>query len=690
VTESATRNTNRLASETSPYLLQHAHNPVDWYPWGPEALARARELDRPIFLSIGYAACHWCHVMERESFEDEATAADLNAAFVAIKVDREERPDLDAVYMDAVQQMTGQGGWPMSVFLTPDGRPFFGGTYFPDQPRHGLPSFRQVLAGVREAWLLRRSDVEQSAARLTDAISHEQASPPIRIETSAEGLPRTADGALRGAVAVLASSFDARRGGWEGAPKFPQPMAVELLLREHLRTGDDTALAMARRTLDAMADGGIRDHVGGGFARYATDAAWLVPHFEKMLYDNAQLARVYVHASKVTGDPGYAEVARDTLDFAVREMRVPADGAFAASLDADTDGEEGGTYVWELPEVEAVLGSEAQLFSAAYGVTANGNWEGRTILSRVQRDEQLADQFSLAPEKVRQRLIAARQRLLEVRNRRAQPRRDDKVLASWNGLMIGALAAGGDEYARIATEAAEFVWANLRGADGRLRRSWKDDRIGPPAVLEDHTHLADGFLALYEATFDERWFAAARELMDTVLEHFADPSGGLWDTADDAEALVARPRGLQDNALPSGGGMAATVLVRLAALTGEGRYRDASERLIGAILSVAQRYPAAFPQWLLAAQLAIKPLDEIAIVGGSEEDRDALLRVTQTGLRPWQVIAATPDSSATTVPLLADRPPIDGRATAYVCHGFACDRPVTDPEALARKLSTAA
>jgi uncharacterized protein len=690
-----TLHTNRLAEETSPYLRQHAHNPVDWYPWGADALAKAKAEQKPIFLSIGYAACHWCHVMERESFEDEATAADLNEHFVAIKVDREERPDLDAIYMDSVQQMTGQGGWPMSVFLTPDGEPFYGGTYFPNERRQGMPAFRDVLAGVVEAWDGRRDEVEAAASRLVRSIDvaarsagrapgSVDAAPPGRFDTAARMLDAAMVGSERG--------FDARTGGWGGAPKFPQPMAIEMLLREHVRTGDHRPLAIARRTLDAMAAGGIYDHLGGGFARYATDADWLVPHFEKMLYDNAQLARVYLHAFMLTGDARYRDVVIETLDFVARDLRVPADGAFAASLDADTDGEEGATYVWEAAEIREVLGRDADLFMAAYGVTDEGNWEGRTILSRVRDTAALAADAGRPENEVASLLASARVRLLGRRSRRRQPARDDKVLASWNGLMLAAFAEAGralhdERYRDIAVDAAGFLLEHLRGADGRLRRSFKDGRATQNGVLEDYTHLADGLLASYEATFDERWFVAARELMDAVLEHFADTAGGFFDTADDHERLITRPKGLQDNALPSGNSMAALVLLRLAALTGEGRYRSAAEDALSLVADIAHRYPTAFGQWLVATHQALAEVDEIAIVGDpAAPETSALLAVAFAGYRPHQVVAAAASSDENDVPLLADRSRIDGRATAYVCRGFACRQPVTEPIELARQL----
>ncbi len=691
--DAGARHTNRLAQETSPYLLQHAHNPVDWYPWGDEALQRAKREDKPIFLSIGYAACHWCHVMERESFENEATARQLNAGFVAIKVDREERPDLDAVYMDAIQAMTGQGGWPMSVFLTPEGRPFYGGTYFPDASRHGLPGFRDVLSGVAEAWSERRAAVTEAAARLADAVARDQLAPRLAIggddKTGGAGTPAE----LAGAVATLEETFDPRSGGWGGAPKFPQSMTIEFLLREHLRTGDARPLAMARRTLDAMAAGGINDQLAGGFARYSTDAVWLVPHFEKMLYDNAQLARVYLHAWRVTGERHYADVARSTLDFMERHLRNPPGGGFASSLDADTDGEEGATYAWTVDEVRGLLGEDATLFEAAYDVTPSGNWEGQAILRRVRATESLAAETGLMADEVERRLASSRERLEAARDARPQPRRDDKVLTAWNGLALAAFAEAGwaleePRYTRVAQETATFLWDALRGTDGRLLRSWKDGRGLHNGVLEDYTHLAEGMLALYEATFDERRFEAAHELMDAVLAHFSDPSGGFYDTADDHETLIARPRGLQDNALPSGNAMAVNVLLRLHALTGAARYREAAETALAPMVGLAVRHPTAFAQWLQAIQLAHATLDEVAIVGDPDSaDAAALIRVARRGHRPWQVLAASNDPAASTVPLLHDRTSLGGLATAYLCRSFACQRPVTQPEELAAQLA---
>jgi hypothetical protein len=694
---------NRLAGETSPYLLQHSHNPVDWYPWGPEALARARELDRPVFLSIGYSACHWCHVMERESFEDQTTAAFLNEHFVAIKVDREERPDLDAIYMGAVQAMTGSGGWPMSVFLAPDGRPFYGGTYFPNTRRHGMPSFLDVLAGVVGAWRERRAEIEESASRLTAHVARQVRLPDDEVPLDA--------GLLEAATATLEATFDASNGGWGTAPKFPHPMTVDFLLRR-AAAGDARALALARRALDRMAAGGIFDQLGGGFARYATDAAWLVPHFEKMLYDNALLARAYVHAWALAGEPGHLRVATATLDFVAREMTLP-DGVFAASLDADTGGEEGATYTWTAEEVgstlaEAGLEHARSLVAEAYDVTENGNWEGRTILRRVASDEGLAARHAMAPDEVAGVLETARAALLAERDRRPQPARDDKALAGWNGLMLAAFADAaallgrdGDpghralagRYRAVAERAAARLLDVLRGPDGRFLRSWKDGRALHAGTLEDQACMAEGLLALYEASADERWFSAGRDTVEAILDHFGDQAGGFHDTADDAEALVARPRSLEDSAVPSGGAMAATVLLRLAALTGEGRYVDAAEAAIGTVVAAVAAHPTAFSQWLIAIDWRVGPVDEIAIIGTPEDPgtqrlvRAALGAPAHLGWRPRQVVAVGPDPRASEVPLLQGRFALQGSPTAFVCRGFACRQPVTEPEALAAILA---
>ncbi len=678
---------NRLAGETSPYLLQHAHNPVDWYPWGPEALARAAAEDKPIFLSIGYAACHWCHVMERESFEDEATAADLNRDFVAIKVDREERPDLDQVYMGAVQAMTGGGGWPMSVFLTPDGRPFYGGTYFPPQPHHNLPAFRDVLAGVTRAWREQRSEVVAAGQRLVETLVQQNALPA----GADAALPDEA--ALGRAVETLRSRFDTLNGSWGGAPKFPQPMTLDFLLRR-IAAGDQRGRAMVRYTLDRMADGGIHDQLGGGFHRYATDPIWLVPHFEQMLYDNAQLARSYLRAWSILGIERYRDVAIGVLDYLLRELRRD-DGTFAASQDADTEGVEGATFTWSLEEIADVLGDEAATaeFARIYGVRAGGNWEGRTILSRI---EPAAGDDGIEDEALERRLAAARERLLAARSRRPQPARDDKALAAWNGLAIAAFAdaarllpsAEAERYRAAAVTAAEAILAGLRAPNGRLGRSWKDGRSSGAGVLDDYADLADGLLALHAATFDERWFVTARELATVILDRFEDAAGGFFDTADDHEALVTRPKDPQDNATPSGGSMAALVLLRIAALTGDARARAAAERAIASVAPFLERYPTGFANWLSAAQLALAGPIELAIVGDPADPRTrALLGVAREGGRDVIAIAVAADPAMSAIPLLADRVAIGGSPTAYVCRQFRCELPVTDPDALRVQLA---
>jgi uncharacterized protein len=680
---------NRLAGETSPYLLQHAHNPVDWSPWGPDALARAKLTDRPIFLSIGYAACHWCHVMERESFEDESTARYLNDHFVSIKVDREERPDLDQVYMAAVQAMTGGGGWPMSVFLTPDGRPFYGGTYFPDEPRHGMPSFRQVLEGVERAWREQRAEVEAAGGRLVQGLVDQ-----ARVDA---GNDDPTPSLLDAATAAIEATFDLANGGWGGAPKFPQPMTIEYLLRRHLATGDARPLAIARRSLDAMADGGIRDQLGGGFHRYSTDARWLVPHFEQMLYDNAQLARVYLHGWQITQDRRYLDVAIGTLDYMTRELTT-VDGAFAASQDADTEGTEGLTFIWRATEIREALDDVSPLFEAAYGVTDAGNWEGATILSRVASASELADRYDLTESEVETRLGQARAQLFAQRSGRPQPARDDKALAAWNGLAIAAfadaavaLAATESEaaarYRAAAGRAAGAIADGLLAADGALRRSWKDGRAVGSGVLEDYTNLAEGLLAFYEATFDERWFTIARALMDRVLAHFADPAGGFFDTGDDHERLVTRPKDVQDNAVPSGNAVAAEVLLRLHAWTGDGAYRAAAERAIRTVVPFVARYPTGFARWLSAMDFSLAPILEIAIVGPLDDpDTSELLGETRHGYRPNQVVALASEAGASTIPLLDGRVAVGDRPTAYLCRQFVCRLPATDAATLRAQL----
>ncbi|MEW5985132.1 MAG: thioredoxin domain-containing protein [Chloroflexota bacterium] len=676
---------NRLVHETSPYLLQHADNPVEWYPWGEEALRAAREQDKPILLSVGYAACHWCHVMAHESFEDEETAAYMNHHFINIKVDREERPELDSIYMNAVVAMTGQGGWPMTVALTPDGRPFFGGTYFPRQPRYGMPGFKQVLSSLVEAWRRRRQDVLQNADQVAD---HLQRGLGL---AGQDGL--LSEGLLDRAVQAMARAYDKKRGGFGHAPKFPQPMAIEFLLRRYARTDDPQLLPMVEHTLTTMARGGMYDQVGGGFARYSTDDHWLVPHFEKMLYDNALLSRAYLHAWQVTGRPLYRRVVEETLDYLLREMRDPA-GGFYSSQDADSEGEEGKFYVWSAAEIRQHLGDEADLFMLYYDVSNRGNWEGKNILNVGREPEEVARLAKIPVEELESRLAAACQKLYQVRARRVWPGRDEKVLTAWNGLLLASLAEAGrlldrPEYTQAAVENAEFLYREVRQANGRLWRSWK---AGAGArhngYLEDYTHLADGLLALYQTTFDTRWFKWTLELADLMVAHFADDGeGGFFDTSDDHEELIVRPKDAQDNATPSGNAMAAYLLLRLSLYTGNGDYWATAEKMTAALYGAMAQYPLAFAHWLGAAAFILSEPREIAIVGDLEAaDTQALLDVALRPYRPFQVVAVGRPAGGAMIPLLAGRTMADGRVTAYVCRHFACQMPTTDPAVLAEQL----
>ena len=665
---------NRLANETSPYLLQHTDNPVDWYPWGAEALQKARDEDKPIFLSIGYSACHWCHVMAHESFEDEDVAALMNAHFVNVKVDREERPDLDRIYMGAVQALTGRGGWPMSVFLTPEGEPFYGGTYFPPAPRYGMPSFRDVLMAVVDAWRKRRDQLVEGGQQLVAAIQNHSVLPGDAVGGDLKGET------LDAAVMDLWGQFDAAHGGWGGAPKFPQPMALECLLRVHHGTGDTRALHMVTQTLDAMARGGMYDQIGGGFHRYSVDDHWLVPHFEKMLYDNAQLARVYLHAWQVTGEPLYRTIVEETLDYVVREMFSP-EGGFYSTQDADSEGEEGKFFVWTPDEIRDVLGDQAARFVAAYGVTGRGNFEGKNILELMGSLEE------------RDALVDARRRLFEVRERRVHPGRDDKVLTSWNGLMLAAFAEAArvlerEDYLEVAERNAEFLLCELGTPEGRLHHTWKDGVAKVNGYLEDYTHLIEGLLELYQTTFDARWYEAAHELAEAMIEHFHAPGGGFYDTSDDHETLIVRPRELQDNAVPSGNAMAALVLLRLAGLALDPHYLEIAHSMLGGVQNLLARYPLGFAQWLIALDYALAGSRDVALVGEpGARDTDALVEATFRGYRPHQVVAlGTAEGAPPAVPLLEGRKRVDGRATAYVCVEFACQAPVTEPEALRAKL----
>jgi uncharacterized protein YyaL (SSP411 family) len=676
---------NQLAHENSPYLLQHADNPVDWYPWNEEALTRARAEDKPILLSIGYAACHWCHVMAHESFEDPATGAFMNDHFINIKVDREERPDLDAIYMQAVVAMTGQGGWPMTVFLTPEGKPFYGGTYYPPVPRFGMPSFRQLLAGIVEAWRNKREDVEKSAA---DISGHLGRTAVLAGDEQILEKPMFAR-----AAQMLDGQFDRTWGGFGRAPKFPPSMTIEFLLRHYLETADEQALQMATLTLDKMAYGGMYDQVGGGFARYSTDERWLVPHFEKMLYDNALLARAYLHAYQVTGRDLYKQVVTETLDFVIRELRHE-DGGFYSSYDADSEGEEGKFYVWSEKEIDRLLGDGAMLFKAYYGVTKQGNWEESNILNVHREPAEIAAAFEMTPEEMAERLTTARETLYAARSLRVWPGLDDKVLTSWNGLMLAAFAEAGRvlgraDYTAVAEANAAFLQQTMTTENGRLLRTWKAGGAAKyNGYLEDYAYLADGLLALYQTTFSPRWFHWAYQLTEMMLTHFLDiEHGGFFDTSDDHEALLHRPKEVQDNATPSANAMAAGVLLRMSLYTGDGRFWDIAAEMVRAMYGPMLQYPQAFGHWLGAAQFILGEPQELAIAGDPDAaDTQALLEVANDAYRPYLLTAV--GEGETVVPLLAERGRRDGRATAYLCRRFVCQKPVTQLEALRKQLQS--
>ncbi|KUH39261.1 MULTISPECIES: thioredoxin domain-containing protein [Streptomyces] len=672
---------NRLAGVTSPYLLQHADNPVDWWPWTPEAFEEARRRDVPVLLSVGYSACHWCHVMAHESFEDEKTAAYLNEHFVPVKVDREERPDVDAVYMEAVQAATGHGGWPMTVFMTPDAEPFYFGTYFPPEPRHGSPSFPQVLEGVAVAWRDRRDEVGEVAGNIVRELSGRS------LAVAGKGVPGEQE--LAQALLGLTREYDERHGGFGGAPKFPPSMTVEFLLRHHARTGAEGALQMAADTCEAMARGGIYDQLGGGFARYSVDREWVVPHFEKMLYDNALLCRVYAHLWRATGSDLARRVALETADFMVRELRT-AEGGFASALDADSDDGtgrhvEGAFYVWTPARLREVLGDDDAAYAAHhYGVTEEGTFEEGASVLRLPQDAGVADA---------ERLGRIRERLLAARAERARPGRDDKVVAAWNGLAVAALAETGAYFDRPdlverATEAADLLVRLHLDEAGRLARTSKDGRRGANAgVLEDYGDVAEGFLALAAVTGEGVWLDFAGFLLDHVLDRFTGEGGQLYDTAHDAEALIRRPQDPTDNATPSGWTAAAGALLSYAAQTGSEPHRTAAERALGVVQALGPRAPR-FVGWGLAvAEAVLDGPREVAVAGPRGEDATrALHRAALLGTAPGAVVAVgEPDGEE--FPLLRDRPLVDGRPAAYVCRHFTCDAPTTDPDRLAELLS---
>jgi uncharacterized protein YyaL (SSP411 family) len=648
---------NALANETSPYLLQHRDNPVDWLPWGEEALGRARELDRPLLVSIGYSACHWCHVMERECFEVDEIAARMNEHFVCVKVDREERPDVDAIYMEAVQAMTGSGGWPLNVFVTPEQVPFYAGTYFPPEPRQGMPSWPMVLDAVAKAWESRRDEIREQSSAIADRLSG-----AARLKPAAGPVDASV---LDDAIDSLRAHFDSVNGGWGSAPKFPAASTIEFLLRR-----GETSMSL--QTLRSMASGGIFDQVGGGFARYTVDGHWTVPHFEKMLYDNALLARAYLHGWQVSGDPILRRTCEETLDWVLREMTGP-EGGFHSALDADSEGVEGRFYVWSIDELRAILGDDADAAIAWLGATERGNFEGRNILESRGPEP--------APE-VRERIRAA---LLAVRVQRVWPGLDDKRLTAWNALMISALAEAGAvleraDYLAAARRAAACVLEEMRDADGRLLRTYNAGQAKLNAYLEDHAFLLEALLTLYEATFEPRWFTAARELADTMIERFADPEhGGFFQTSSDHERLVARRKEIDDSPIPSGQSSAAFGLLRLGALTGEARYEEHASSVMRLFGGLLRRSAIGFGHLLQALDFQLAAVREVALVG---DDVEELARVVRGEFRPHLVLAGGDGSDAAGVPLLEGRGPVDGVAAAYVCERFSCRAPVTDAGAL--------
>ncbi len=662
---------NRLARETSPYLLQHQDNPVEWYPWGPEALERAREEERPILLSVGYSACHWCHVMERESFEDAETAAYMNEHFVSVKVDREERPDVDAIYMEAVQQISGHGGWPMTVFLDPDGVPFYGGTYFPPDESRGMPSFRMVMEAVVHAFETQREEIRERAPQVRERLS-------AISDVEPRDLPGEAD--LAEAVQGLLARADHRNGGFGGAPKFPPASSLELLMARG-ETG------VVERTLDGMLAGGIYDQLGGGFARYSVDAIWLVPHFEKMLYDNALLARAYLHGWQVLGHERYRRICEESLDWMLREMRGP-EGGFYSALDADSEGEEGKFYVWTEGEIREVIGKDPNCSSLSssqverllqfYGVSERGNFEGSNVLHLAGGAE------AEEPEG----LTEMRRALLKARAQRVWPGLDDKRLASWNALAIAALADAGavlgrDDYLDAARACAEFVLGQLRDGQGNLLRTYKDGRAHLNAYLEDHAFLLEALLALYESTFEERWFVEAQALAETTIERFGDPErGGFYSTSTDHEELIARRKEVGDHPIPSGNSSAAMGMLRLAALTGERRYEEAGTSVFALFAKPAVQHPDAFAHLLRALDFHLSPTREVALVGDELGDLSAVVRE-----RPlFHLVLAGGPEGTRQPPLLAGRTSVNGKPAAYVCENFTCQLPLTDPSELRAQL----
>lgn len=681
---------NRLANETSPYLLQHAHNPVDWYPWGEEALAAAKEQDKPILLSIGYSACHWCHVMERESFENEEIAALMNKHFICIKVDREERPDLDQIYMNAVQMMTGSGGWPMTVFLTPNGIPFYGGTYFPPVDRYNMPGFPRVLIGVSEAYRNRRADIESTGQEILKELQSLN-----NFRATDEEL---SDAILRKAYHALAQRYDHRYGGFGRAPKFPQPMNLNFILQTYCRSRNEEALEILENTLDCMARGGIYDHLAGGFARYSTDEKWLVPHFEKMLYDNALLSSIYLQAYRLTGREQFRRVSIETLDWVMREMTDPS-GGFYSTLDADSEGVEGKYYVWEKLEIERLLGADAAAFSSYYGVTDEGNFEDKNILHIPKPEEewleQCAKRHSITVDELILLLDRSRQKLLKARAGRVRPGCDDKILTGWNALMIKAFAEAGrvlehNAFTEVAVKAAQLIFKSCL-KDGKLMHSYKNGEARFNGYLDDYAYLLDALIAVYEATFDEVWIEKAIWVADKMIELFWDSQdGGFFFTSCDHEDLITRTKDYSDNAVPSGNSVAATALLRLHLLTGNEEYQRKAVSVLRLVSKAMERFPGGFGQMLCALDLYLHPPVEVVVVGRRQsEDTKELLRAVYAGSKPNAIVVyGSPDESRKLkLPLLECREMLDGKATAYVCERSVCKQPATTVEELRKQLS---
>ncbi len=682
------KHTNNLINETSPYLLQHAHNPVDWYPWGEAALAKARDENKPILLSIGYSACHWCHVMEHESFENEGIAALMNENFVNIKVDREERPDLDQIYMNAVQMMTGHGGWPMTMFLTPEGVPFYGGTYFPPSDRHNMPGFPRILASVAEAYRAQPDQVASTASTMLGELRRVGLA-----ETSRELLTTEV---LDSAFRRIAANYDRTNGGFGGAPKFPPAMNLDFFLHTYHRTGDSEALEMVEHTARKMAEGGMYDQLGGGFHRYSVDAKWLAPHFEKMLYDNALLSRMYLHTYQVSKNPAARRVAEETLDYVVREM-TDARGGFYSSQDADSEGEEGKFFVWSRPAVLDALGAgDGNLFCDYFDVTEGGNFDGQNILHVTSSIEEVAGRNNVSVEQLQATVKTGRQRLFELREQRIKPGRDEKVLTAWNGLMLASLAEASailerSDYRNVAEANARFLLVHLQ-RDGLLLRSYKDGEAKLNAYLEDYACLIHGLISLYEATGELTWIESAVSLADKMIEQFWDANaGGFFFTGDRHEQLIVRTKEFMDNATPSGNSIATFSLLKLGLLTGNEDYRRRATAILGLIADQIRRYPSAFGFALTAVDFYLDSPLEVVIVGSPDPRLDDLLRTVWQTYLPNRVVALCRkehEQAEALIPLFTGRNTLASQPTAFVCQANSCQKPVNRPDDLLKQLTT--